>query len=395
MNVHDRFGVVPVINATGSVTRLGGAPLPPEVLEAMAQAAASAASLEEWQAAASRVIARHTGAEAGLVTAGCSASLCLGTAAILAGLDRGRMEQLPQLRSPRREFLVAREQRNGYDHAVRAAGATLVEVGFNEIVAHAGVRRTEIWEYVAEISDRTAGILYVAAPHAQPPLAELVAVAHQHGLPVLVDAAGELLPRARLPGIVATGADLVACSGGKALRGPQSSGILCGRRELVFSAALQLLDMDDHPRLWAPPADWAPPDWSGPPPRHGLGRLAKVSKEEIAGLLTALELFYGGHYQPDRAAQLRRLATVAAAVPAPATCRLLDPPDGEQYPTLEVQVPGRDAFALCQRLRAGCPRVFVGHGQLAEGVLVVHPLCLKDSDLPGLCQRLREELLRG
>ncbi|MFN5532024.1 MAG: hypothetical protein ACK5F7_15740, partial [Planctomycetaceae bacterium] len=76
---------------------------------------------------------------------------------------------------------------------------------------------------------------------------------------------------------------LVACSGGKAFRGPQSSGLLCGRRELSFSAALQLLDMDDHPVLWSPPADWAPPGWSGGPPRHGLGRLAKVSKEEIAG----------------------------------------------------------------------------------------------------------------
>ncbi|MFM8221085.1 MAG: selenocysteine synthase, partial [Planctomycetaceae bacterium] len=207
MNVHERFGVVPVINATGSVTRLGGALMPEAVLQAMAEAAAQAASLEEWQAAASRHIARHTGAEAGLVTAGCSAGLFLGTAAILAGLDRGRMEQLPALRSDRREFVVAREQRNGYDHAVRAAGATLVEVGFNEIVAHAGVRRTETWEYEAEFSERTAGVLYVAAPHAQPPLAELVAVAHRHGLPVLVDAAGEVLPRHRLPDLVASGAD--------------------------------------------------------------------------------------------------------------------------------------------------------------------------------------------
>ena len=392
MNVHERFGVVPVINATGSVTRLGGALVPEAVLQAMAEAAAHAASLEEWQAAASRCIARHTGAEAGLVTAGCSAGLFLGTAAILAGLDRGRMEQLPALRSDRREFVVAREQRNGYDHAVRAAGATLVEVGFNEIVAHAGVRRTETWEYEAEFTERTAGVLYVAAPHAQPPLAELVAAAHRHGIPVLVDAAGEVLPRQRLPDLVASGADLVACSGGKALRGPQSSGLLCGRRELIFSAALQLLDMDDHPVLWSPPVDWAPPGWSGGPPRHGLGRLAKVSKEEIAGVLTALDLFYGGHYQRERGDQLRRLAEVARAIPAPATARLLDPSDGESFPTLEVHVGGRDAYAICRRLRAGQPRVFVGHGQLAEGVLVVHPLCLKDAEVPALCQRLREEL---
>lgn len=395
MNVHERFGVVPVINATGSVTRLGGALLPREVLDAMAEAAARAASLEEWQAAASRAIARHTGAEAGLVTAGCSAGLFLGTAAILAGLDRGRMEQLPQGRFARREFVVAREQRNGYDHAVRAAGATLVEVGFNEIVSNAGVRRTELWEYEAEFSERTAGVLYVAAPESQPPLTELVALAHRHHLPVLVDAAGELLPRDRLPGLVATGADLVACSGGKALRGPQSSGLLCGRRDLVFSAALQQLDMDDHPELWSPPVEWCPAGWSGGPPRHGLGRLAKVSKEEIAGVLTALDLFYSGHYQRERPAQLHRLQTVAGAIPPPATSRLLDPPDGESFPTLEISVPGRDSFELCRRLREGSPRVFVGHGQLAAGVLVVHPLCLTDAEVPHLCRRLREELQGG
>jgi hypothetical protein len=83
---------------------------------------------------------------------------------------------------------------------------------------------------------------------------------------------------------------------------------------------------------------------------------------------------------------------VARAIPAPATARLLDPADGESFPTLEVHVGGRDAYAICRRLRAGQPRVFVGHGQLAEGVLVVHPLCLKDAEVPALCQRLREEL---
>src|SRR5262249_7946296 len=150
------------------------------------------------------------------------------------------------------ELIVAREQRNGYDHAVRAAGARLVGVGFNEIVAGAGVRRTEAWEYEAAYGSRTAGILYVYDSGARPPLAELVARATARALPVPVDAAGELPPRANLRTIVGTGADLVCFSGGKAIRGPQATGILCGRRDLVGAAAVQMLDMDDHFELWEP-----------------------------------------------------------------------------------------------------------------------------------------------
>src|SRR5205085_438404 len=152
-------------------------------------------------------------------------------------------------------FVVAREQRNGYDHAVRAAGARLVEVGFNEVVAGAGVRRVEAWEYAAAFGPMTAGVLYVYDARARPPLAEVVARAHARGLPVLVDAAGELPPRSNLRAILATGADLVAFSGGKAIRGPQATGLLCGRRDLVGAAALQMLDLDDHPDLWEPPEE--------------------------------------------------------------------------------------------------------------------------------------------
>src|SRR5262245_24060246 len=138
MSIFERWGVTPIINASGAVTRLGGAPMPPAVLEAFCAAAAESVPLDELQGAASRVIAEHTGAEAGLVTAGAAAGLMLGGAAILAGYDAGRIEKLPNCDEFPNEFVVAREQRNGYDHAVRAAGAKLVEVGFHEIVAGAG-----------------------------------------------------------------------------------------------------------------------------------------------------------------------------------------------------------------------------------------------------------------
>src|SRR5205809_8085744 len=120
------------------------------------------------------------------------------------------MEKLPHTGGFPHEFVVAREHRSGYDHAVRAAGAKLVEVGFHEIVAGAGVRRVEAWEYEAAFGPSTAGVLYVYDPQSRPPLAEVVARAHARGLPVLVDAAGELPPRSNLRDILASGADLVA-----------------------------------------------------------------------------------------------------------------------------------------------------------------------------------------
>jgi L-seryl-tRNA(Ser) seleniumtransferase len=255
MSIFNRWGLEPVINASGAVTRLGGAAMPEAVLQAFRAAAGDSVPLDALQGAALRVIAAATGAEAGLVTGGAAAALMLGTAAILTGYDLGRMERLPHCDDFPHEFVVAREQRNGYDHAVRAAGARLVEVGFNEVVAGAGVRRTEGWEYEAAFGPRTAGVLYVHDPQARPPLAEVAARAHRRGLPVLVDAAGELPPRSNLRGLLAAGADLVAFSGGTALRGPQATGILCGRRDLVGAAAAQALGMDDHYELWEPPAD--------------------------------------------------------------------------------------------------------------------------------------------
>lgn len=396
MNVYAQLGVRTIINASGAVTRLGGAPMPAAVLESFIAAAAATVPIEELQAAASREIARATGAEAGLVTAGSAAALTLGAAAILTGYDPGRMERLPFCDGFPHEFLVAREQRSGYDHAVRAAGARLVEVGFNEIVAGAGVRRTEAWEYSAAITASTAGVLYSFASDAQPPLEELAIVARRHNLPLLVDAAGRLPPRENLR-LTARGADLVAFSGGKAIRGPQSTGILCGRRELIGAAALQMLDMDDHPALWDPPTGFIDRSRLAGLPRHGIGRSMKVSKEEIVALLAALRLFDQGGYLVELDSQRLRLEKICDALrDLPARCHLLDRRDGESPPWLEIELDeqrlGRTAMEVCRRLRRGEPPVYVGHGQLAHGRLVIYPLCLVPADVDVLAERLAREL---
>ena len=141
-----KYSLQTAINASGSVTRLGGAPMPQAVVDAMAEMAQHTVPLDVLQGIACGAIASATRTEAGLVTAGAAAGLTLGTAAILTRWNRLRMESLPDSTGFANEFVVSREHRSGYDHAVRAAGAKLVEVGFNDIVSGAGVRRTEIWE---------------------------------------------------------------------------------------------------------------------------------------------------------------------------------------------------------------------------------------------------------
>ena len=397
MTSYKELGLPPIINACGTVTRLGGAPMPAKVLDAFNEAAKAWVPLEQIQAAASRRIAETTGAQAGLVTAGSAAALTLGTAAMLAGQDLGRMENLPQTDGFPNEIIIAREQRSGYDHAIRAAGARLVEVGFNEVTSNAGVRRTELWEFEVAITPQTAGIAYVHGPGSCPELSDVVEMAHRHQLPVLVDAAGELPPRENLKRIPDTQADLVAFSGGKAIRGPQSTGILCGRRDLISSAALQMLDMDDHLELWDPPTDYIDRSQLAGIPRHGIGRALKVSKEEIIALLTALELFSTGAYDGDPPRLYSYLESILGGLKnAHAECRIVTPNSRDRWAILEIAVDeqalGRTAFDVCKGLRDGTPSVYVGHGNLAAGTLVVNPLCLNEESTDKLTRRLCEEL---
>lgn len=392
-----QLGITPILNASGAVTRLGGAPMPDQVLDAFRAAATEWAPLEQLQAAAGRRIAELTGTEAGLVTAGSAAALTLGTAAILCGYDLGRIERLPHCDGFPHEIVIAREQRSGYDHAVRAAGARFVEVGFNEIVSNAGVRRTEGWEYEAAFTDNTAGVFYGFAPDAEPPLEDVVERAHRHGLPVLVDAAGELPPKENLRTIAATGADLVAFSGGKSIRGPQSTGILCGRQPLVASAAIQMLDMDDHLELWDPPPELVDRSQLDGLPRHGIGRALKVSKEEILALVTALDLFAAGAYDAEWQQQHARLESITSELSGqPVECEIQGTAAAERSPTLVITVDedaaGRSAFEICRSLRNGSPPVYVSHGRLAQGCLVINPLCLDDTQALQLAGRVREEL---
>lgn len=386
MDVYDRLGVRKRINAAGLLTRLGGSLMPPEVLDAMVEAAGSFVDIAELQARASAVIARCTGAEAGLVTSGAAAALTLGTAACLTRLDVTRMERLPETDGMPREVVMCRTHRTAYDHAIRAAGARIRDVGFNDRGTGAGVRGVEPWEIEAAITSDTVAIAYTATPSNQPPLREVAAVADRHRLPVLVDAAAQLPPAENLRRFIAEGAALVAFSGGKAIRGPQSTGILCGRRELIAAAALQQLDMDVAPETWDPPPGFIPREALRGIPHHGLGRGFKVGKEEIVGLVVALERYVARDAQAEIADKERQLTAVAhrlADVPHLRT-RLLPATVTGRLPVLELALDepalGRSAAAISRELQHGDPPVHVSERRATEGVLTVDPAGLRDGD---------------
>ncbi|HET6518933.1 MAG TPA: DegT/DnrJ/EryC1/StrS family aminotransferase [Geminicoccaceae bacterium] len=394
MHVYDRLGVKRRVNGSGTLTRLGGSLMPPEVLAAMAEAAESCVDVAELQAAASRVIARHTGAEAGIVTSGAAAALTLGTAACLTGFDAARMDRLPDTSGMPNEVVMCRIHRGGYDHAIRAAGARLVEVGFNDRGIGCGIRGVEPWEIEAAITPGTVAIAYTATPADEPPLAQVAAVAEAHGLPVIVDAAAQLPPAGNLRRFIEEGAALVAFSGGKAIRGPQASGILCGRRDLIGAAVLQQLDMDVAPETWEPPPGLIPRERLRGLPHHGLGRGFKVGKEEIAGLVVALERFASLDMAAELAAREGWLSEIAGRLDdvAGVYTRLLSPEETGGAPVLEVSLADGDAWALSRALQAGDPPVHLGEARAAEGVLLVKAGGLREGDAAAIAERLIEVL---
>jgi D-glucosaminate-6-phosphate ammonia-lyase len=397
MDIYERLGVTKRVNGAGLLTRLGGSLMAPEVLDAMREAAGSFVDMAELQTRASAIIARHTGAEAGIVTSGAAAAMTLATAACLTRLDVARMERLPDTDGMPNELIMFRAHRTGYDHAIRAAGARIVEVGFNDRTVGSGVRGLEGWEIEAAIGPNTAAIGYAANPTRQPPLAAVAAVARKHNLPVIVDAAAQLPPKANLKHFIAEGASLVAYSGGKAIHGPQGTGILCGQKDLVAAALIQQLDMDILAETWMPPVGLLDSFFKDRLPHHGLGRGFKVDKESIAGLLVALERFVvadDGAANGKRETQLRRLADLLADIKCRAT--VLSAAETKRYPILEIQFDeeslGFGAVEISRRLQRQSIPVHLSERRIYENVLLVDASGLRPDDEQAIASALAAAL---
>lgn len=254
-SIYESIGVRPLINARGTVTIVGASRTLPEVKRAMEDAARDYVQIDELMEGVGRRLAGLTGAEWGVVTSGASAALTAATVGCIAGGDPDKLAQLPNLQGLKDEVIIPRYSRTAYDHAVKAAGPRMVEVSDRPALESA-------------LGPRTAMILVLAgASSERGPLAltEIAKLAKSHGVPILVDAAadGLAVPNPYLQ----QGADLVAYSGGKCLRGPQCAGLLIGRKDLVQAA------------------------WIGSAPHHGFGRGFKVGREEIMGMVAAVEMW--------------------------------------------------------------------------------------------------------
>ena len=252
------LGVRPLINACATMTKFGGSLMPPEVLAAMNEAATAFVDLQLLQRRVGERIAELTRNEAAYVTSGAAAGIMLASAAAVLYKRPDALQCFPDIADFHNEAIIIRSQRNPYDYAIQQTGLKYIEI------------EAEPAALRAAINERTACIFWFhgALVHADDmPLDELIAIAAEHDIPVIVDAAAQLPPVENLWRFTEMGAALALFSGGKDLRGPQSSGLMLGRGDLIESIR--------------PISN----------PNHGLGRPMKVGKEEMMGVLAALERY--------------------------------------------------------------------------------------------------------
>ena len=274
---YESIGVRPLINCKGTYTIIGGSVMLPEARQAMQEAAKRYVDLDELMEQVGARIAELMQCEWAIVTDGCAAALCQVTAACVAGTDADKMARLPDTSGMKNEVITQRTHRHSYDHAIRMVGTKLVMVETRE-------------ELEAAVSDRTAMFAFFgdAAERGKISLSEMVEVGRAHRIPTLVDAAAE---RPDVPNrYLAEGADVVAYSGGKCLRGPQASGLVLGRKDILQAA------------------------FANGAPHHALARPMKVGKEEIMGLLSAVEQWRKRDHAAEWQEWERRLQVITDAV---------------------------------------------------------------------------------
>lgn len=332
-NIHDnlftRIGVRPMINGHGTYTIISGSCSLPEVKQAMYDASFYFVHLDEMMNGIGAQLAELTGAEWGITTTGCAAAICLATIACVAGTDIEQCQALPYIKK-RNQVIIPSHSRNPYDIGVRMSGVEVIEVDTPE-------------EFRAKLSARTAMVYILSGPETTAPgpmsIASLCAIANEKNVPVFVDAAAEepIKPNIHL----AAGASLVGYSGGKCMRGPQSSGLLIGKKDLCKAAYYQAA------------------------PHHCYGRALKCSKEEAMGLLAAVRQWYKRDHAAEQAqwtAWMQHIADRLKGLPSLSTELI---PAGEDLsnrcPNLRIQwdantlkITGRE---LAAKLDAGTPRI--------------------------------------
>ena len=357
-NVYTRLGVKTIINCRGTWTYLSGSLEFPEVQAAQREAAEYFVNMFELQHAASRRLAELTGAEAGMVTSGAAGAMASAAAACMAGSDPKYIWQLPDTTGLKNEVIMV-GGRSAFDNAIRLTGAKLVLVETPEQLANA-------------INTNTA-MIYTT--HLGCDLQTENAVAKKYNIPMLLDDAAGIPPIANIKLYAQMGLDMYTFSGGKGLRGPQCSGLLLGRKDLIEAAMLNTSP------------------WEG-----AVCRAMKVGKEEIVGLLTAVETWLKTDFNAlnrEWNARVERIAKLVKTVPGVDT-DISIPTDGNRYPTLHISWDeekwGFTVKDCVQKLRAGDPVIEVAGADNPSIVPAVHEGNPKQSTKES-AQRRRLELV--
>ena len=361
-NIYQRIGVQPIINCKGTFTIISGSQSLAEVKKAEDEASRHYVHMDELMDGVGRRLAELTKAEWGIVTSGCAAALAHATAACIAGGNPEKMQRLPILAGLKNEVVMPRQSRNVYDHAIRMTGVTMISPATRE-------------EFLAALGPRTAMVALLGEAMDQHPmkLGEIAEAAHKRGIPVIVDAAAERLtiPNAYLTG----GADMVAYSGGKCLRGPQCAGVLLGKKDLLQAA------------------------WINSAPHHAFGRPLKVAKEEIMGMLAAVEAWTTRDHDAEWKQWEGWLAAIRESVSTIPTVRteVLQPQGPSNYaPQLRVswdsEKLGITGLELADLLLKGTPRIIVPGSQSS---ITVMPYMMMPGDDKIVAPRVRELLSKA
>ena len=366
-NFLKELGVRPIVNAAGVYTFSTASLMIPEVLEAIRAISTKFVRLDELHDAVGKRIAQLLGAPAAMVPSGAAAGLTLGTAAVLTGEDPDRIRRIPDLTGMKSEVIVQKSHRFPYDHMVRNCGVRLIEVETRE-------------QFERAITPQTAMLLFLnkSEPLGAVKMEEFVAIGKKHGIPTMNDCAADVPPVENMLRPLRLGFDMIVVSGGKAIRGPQSAGILAGRADLIRAARKNTSPNSDT-----------------------IGRSCKVNKEEMVGMMVALESFmkedHASLYRGwERSAESIR--TALRKLPGVET-ELFVPQIANQSPHVRVRWDaGKYRVTndvIMQRLRDGEPSIEVVPAPYVSGTVEIATWMLQPGESDTITRRLREILTKG